>query len=854
MLPDNPTQPEERVSAQWEKLDRQERTLWWIALAGLLLLAGALAFVTRPSWAQLPRQFEWIPVAVVALVILFAAYVWKQSRQIIAIRHFLRTLDEPSASSSRDPQFEKLFDTILRSQNRFRGLIDSLDQALFTLTLNGEFQVANRRCVEIFGVSFQELIGHRFDEFLAEPARAAAEQGLPEFLERKAWSGVLRLRLKKTGEARYFDTFLRALVENGQVTSVSGWARDVTAQHESEIRFTELFEALREGIFFMTPEGQVLDANPALVRMLGYESKQDFQAHTFQELYVDPSQRDALVREIAEKGSAQDRELVLRRKDGSRIHCLASAFAIRDTSGRLVRLQGTLEDVTERLEIRKRLHQEQEFGRRLVASFPDIIVVLDTEGRYTFASSRIQDHLGYTPEEFVGGSLADRPHPQDRAAVLELFQELLSGRVAFGTVEYRTQHKNGTWRILRANASPLSDADGKIIGVVASARDITESKQFEQQLLQKEKLAAMGQMIAGVAHELNNPLTAILGVSDLLHERATDDSMRRQTDLVHQQARRAANIVQSLLAFSRPSALGRSRVQMEEMTRRALQFQEAVLRQKKIEVKFTADSKLPAVEGDPNLLLQMIQNLIVNSHQAISSARDQGEIRIHVSRIDDKIAVTVEDDGPGIPAEIMGSIFDPFFTTKRPGGGAGLGLTISMAVAKEHGGTIEARSSLGNGATFRILLPPTIDAESRPVKPAVTSSPASLRGHSVLVVDDEEGIRELVVEGLSARGMAVESVGSSEEALAVLSTRSFDAILCDFNLPSLSGEALFERLREQPGGSPARFVFMTGDLLDAAALDSFARQGARVVQKPFQLAGLAVLLGEVLEPIGIKAP
>jgi CheY-like chemotaxis protein len=140
------------------------------------------------------------------------------------------------------------------------------------------------------------------------------------------------------------------------------------------------------------------------------------------------------------------------------------------------------------------------------------------------------------------------------------------------------------------------------------------------------------------------------------------------------------------------------------------------------------------------------------------------------------------------------------------------------------------------------------------VKPAVTSAPASLRGHSVLVVDDEEGIRELVVEGLSARGMAVESVASSEEALAVLSTRSFDAILCDFNLPSLSGEALFERLREQPGGSPARFVFMTGDLLDAAALDSFARRGARVVQKPFQLAGLAALLGEVLEPIGIKAP
>jgi CheY-like chemotaxis protein len=351
-----------------------------------------------------------------------------------------------------------------------------------------------------------------------------------------------------------------------------------------------------------------------------------------------------------------------------------------------------------------------------------------------------------------------------------------------------------------------------------------------------------------VAHELNNPLTAILGVSDLLRERAVDDSMRRQTDIVLQQARRAATIVQSLMAFSRPSGgPGQSLVRLDDLARRAVQSQESVMQQKHIEVKFSAAAGLPPVQGDAKLLLQMIQNLIVNAHQAIIPFRDHGVVHVHVAREGDKVTVTVGDDGPGISPDIIGNIFDPFFTTKRPGGGAGLGLTISMAIAKEHGGSLVVRSTPGHGATFCLSVAAAVAEE--PTLPVRLAAPASstLRGHSVLVVDDEESIRELVAEGLSVRGMAVESVATSEEALVLLDTRSFDVILCDFNLPGLNGDKLFERLRALPGGSPATFVFMTGDLLDATAQESFAERGARVVQKPFQLAGLAALLGEALE-------
>jgi PAS domain S-box-containing protein len=842
----SPTQPrlDDRGPSQWEKLTRREHRLAQMVLV-LFLVSAAILAVT--SWIQPASLHTMVAFACAGVVVLFSAYAWKEFREIASIRHFLHGLSDQPASAGRPAEFEKVFDTIVRSQSRFRELIDSLDYALFTLSPEGVFRVANRSCAEILGASFQDLIGHRLEEFISEPSPADAAMSLPALLAKETWSGVVKVRFAKTHKSGYFDLYLHAQTKDGALVDVSGVARDVTAQREAELRFTELFESLQEGVFFSNPEGQFLQVNPAMARMLEYPADELVNVQ-IPELYAEPDGRARLLAHLANSNSVRDIPVLLRKKDGTVISCLVSANVIRDAAGKIVRLQGTIVDITARVEMEKRLHNEQEFVRRLISSFPDIICVVDAQKRFTFVSSRVQDHLGYTSDEMTGTLLGSRAHPDDVAELLSTFESMLAGKSAFGAVEFRAQHQDGTWRVFRANASPLTAPDSTIIGVVASVRDITESRRFEQQMVQKEKLAAMGQMIAGVAHELNNPLTAILGVSDILRERAVDDSMRRQTDLVLQQARRAATIVQSLMAFSRPSGgPGQAVVRLEDLARRAVQSQEALMTQKHIEVKFSAAAGLPPVQGDAKLLLQMIQNLIVNAHQAIVPFRDHGMVHVHVGRDGEKVTVAISDDGPGIPTEIVGNIFDPFFTTKRPGGGAGLGLTISMAIAKEHGGTVVVRSTPGHGATFCISVAAAIEEEpTLPVRPAAAAA-STLRGHSVLVVDDEESIRELVAEGLSVRGMAVESVATSEEALVLLGARSFDVILCDFNLPGLNGDKLFERLRALPGGSPATFVFMTGDLLDAAAQESFTQRGARVVQKPFQLAGLAALLGEALE-------
>jgi two-component system, NtrC family, sensor kinase len=398
---------------------------------------------------------------------------------------------------------------------------------------------------------------------------------------------------------------------------------------------------------------------------------------------------------------------------------------------------------------------------------------------------------------------------------------------------------------------------------VASARDVTDSRTEEKHRVQMEKLAAMGEMMSGVAHELNNPLTAILGISDLMRERAADDSTRRQVEIILKQARRAAGIVQNLLAFSRPSSLIRKKIRPEEVIKQVIEQQHASLRQKNVSVQFNAPESLPVLEADPRLLQQVFVNLIVNAEQAITSSRERGSLRISIEHVDSKIKFIFADDGPGIAMENLTKIFDPFFTTKRPGGGTGLGLTICLAIVKEHGGTIEVQSSPDTGAEFRVILPIVKGAEQTQAQlqaPATAGrsaaaplpKSAALQGRSVYVVDDEESIREIVQEGLSARGMVVEGAASSEEALPHLAAHPYDFVLCDFNLPGLNGEQFFEKMNAKGGAVSPAFIFMTGALLDPSTLAHFKDKGASVMQKPFHIAALAALLTELLEAKSAK--
>ncbi len=249
------------------------------------------------------------------------------------------------------------------------------------------------------------------------------------------------------------------------------------------------------------------------------------------------------------------------------------------------------------------------------------------------------------------------------------------------------------------------DAEGKISGVIVSLRDITVERKLEQQVVETERLAAMGAMIGGVAHELNNPLTSILGVSELLQDTEGNPTTRKHLMMLQQQARRAAEIVQNLTYFSRPPAPGKSRINLVEVVERTLNLHAYSLRKNNITVDLLKEAGVPYALGDPHQLMQVFLNLIVNAEQAIREARDRGTLRIRLGKGEGTVWVSFHDDGPGIAKENLTSIFDPFYTTKRPGRGTGLGLSICKSVMKEHSGNIEAANAPDGGAVFTVTLP-----------------------------------------------------------------------------------------------------------------------------------------------------
>src|SRR2546422_9763149 len=422
-------------------------------------------------------------------------------------------------------------------------------------------------------------------------------------------------------------------------------------------------------------------------------------------------------------------------------------------------------------------------------------------------------------------------------------------------MEIRVRHKQGEWRRIRFNFSPLSDEKGNIEGVVLSGRDVTDLKRLEEQLIRPENLAHMAQMLAGVAHELNNPLTAIIGVPELLRERpGADDSPSRQRELMPRQARRAARIVQNLLEFSRPASPQKKPLDLNNILERTLQLHEHSLRRSNIEVDFRLPAELPGVVGDANQLIQIFLNLITNAEQAIREVRDSGRIQIRAGRIGNQLTITVQDDGVGIRPEALQRIFDPFYTTKRPGGGTGLGLSICMSIIREHGGNIEAETLPAGGSAFTIYLPvaPTQQPETLPgpshagfVSSEGVRPPAdSLRGRAVLVLDDEESLRMLLQEGLSAQGLRVDCAATTEEALAHVQRSSYDVLLCDLHLSSggfmVDGRDAASRILQAAGAQKPAVIYMTGDLVEG--VEETADQSHPVcLQKPFRVSDVLSL-------------
>lgn len=430
------------------------------------------------------------------------------------------------------------------------------------------------------------------------------------------------------------------------------------------------------------------------------------------------------------------------------------------------------------------------------------------------------------------------------------------GAVTDYLLRLRRLDNSAVWVEVTAHADPPT-VDGSV-RVDALVRDVSERKKLEDQtrdlyhqLLQAEKLAALGQTVSGVAHELNNPLATIHTWAERLSQRPTDevdDKTRRGLETIVRESERAARIVRNLLTFARKRQSTRSMVDLNQVIRETLSLRAYEQRIMNISVVDALATGLPQVFVDAHQIQQVLLNLIINAEQAMLAANGRGNLLVRSSHDIEREAIVLEihDDGPGIPEELQPKIFDPFFTTKEVGKGTGLGLTVAYAIVQDHSGRIRLASRAGAGASFYVELPVIGAPLQNPAALAPQVNYEALAGSTVLVVEDEPALAAAVSEALSDAGFVVDRAWDGQEALRRVSVKRFDLIVCDLKMPKVDGMKFYQKLAVLYPELARRVIFVTGDVAGTEAETFLQDSGCRWLAKPFRLGDLLKTAREVL--------
>ncbi|MGH7703724.1 MAG: ATP-binding protein, partial [Gemmatimonadales bacterium] len=454
------------------------------------------------------------------------------------------------------------------------------------------------------------------------------------------------------------------------------------------------------------------------------------------------------------------------------------------------------------------LRRSEERHRSLIANAVEAIFTLDRRGVITSANEATARLWQLGPGRAVDEHWRTIPlFAQVDEAERQIERTFAGESRAFET---EVAQRDGQRRLLAVSFSPILE-DGRPAAVLGIARDITDWRRVQAQLLQVEKMAAIGQLVGGMAHEINNPLFSISVNLDLLIDEARTPEQLEALRAAKSEAQRATTIVRSLLMYLRGQGSERTMVDLREIVRGVTALRRYQLLNQQIELSSDAGSLAVPVRGNTVNLQQVLMNLIANAEHAIRHGPGHGHIWIRVVPLGDRVRLTVEDDGPGVPPELLTRVFDPFFTTKPEGEGTGLGLSVSAGIVADHLGRLSAEPRPGGGACFIMELP--LSTSTLPTPPRVTPAEGTeapgVGKKRILVVDDEPSIRRSVAKLLSREGWEVQLAESGDEGLQRVAVLEFDAVLCDLRMPGMSGHEFFRQL--QVLGSPLehRLVFMT---------------------------------------------
>jgi len=647
--------------------------------------------------------------------VLLSYRIRKKSGEYIWFESVSRLLKDNKGStlgfvtSSRDiTERKQMEETLRQSEEKYSTLVERSNDGI-AIVQDGLITFVNPKILEIYGFTAGEVLGKPFLDFVSPEYRGLVVDRYKKRMSGEEVPNIYELEiLAKDGSKMPLEINASRIEYQGSpadmliVRDIIGRKRMEEALRESEEKYRSLVNHISLGIFRSTPgpRGRFLEVNPAMERITGYSREELLQMDVC-DLYQHPEERQRVLEEIASATGMTTREIRFRKKDGTEIVVSDTKVAVRDDAAQIIYFDGIMEDITERKKAEEQIERAAGEWRTTFDSITDWVSIVDKDFKLVRVNKAFAGAFGKKPGELIGKTCYQVVHKTNepvpdcprrktlhtkKSAAVEFFEPSLE-------------------RYLEARTSPIFDEKGEVVACVEVTTDVTERKRMQEQLMLTHRLASIGELVSGVAHELNNPLTSVIGFSQLLLEGEIADDIREDLSLVYSEAQRAAGIVKNLLTFARKHAPAKQLTRINNVIEDVLNLRAYWQRVNNIEVRRQFASDLPEIMVDFGQMQQVFLNIIINAEYFMIQAHNRGTLTITTEKLGDIVRISFADDGPGISKENLTRIFDPFFTTKEVGVGTGLGLSICHGIVAEHGGRIYARSRWGEGATFIVELP-----------------------------------------------------------------------------------------------------------------------------------------------------